>query len=330
MINLNSPEVKFALEAARAAGLLVREIQSRLAGSSLTKDDRSPVTVADFAAQALVAHRLSQAFPDDPLVGEEESSLLTREAGQGLLSTVAEFVRTALPQAGVDDVARWIDLGRAEPASRFWTLDPIDGTKGFLRGEQYAVALALLQDGQVTVGTLACPNLEDGWREVIGGQGSLLVAVRGQGTWCASLAAPGELVRLSVSEIEDPVQARLLRSFEAGHTNVSQLDILAENMGARAQPLRLDSQAKYAILAAGHGDLLFRLISPKQPDYREKIWDQAAGAIICEEAGGRITDLDGKALDFTRGRTLAANRGVLASNARLHAAALAALRSQGI
>jgi 3'(2'), 5'-bisphosphate nucleotidase len=80
----------------------------------------------------------------------------------------------------------------------------------------------------------------------------------------------------------------------------------------------MDSQAKYAVLASGGGEVILRLLSPKRPDYREKIWDQAAGALILEEAGGRITDLDGKPLDFAQGRKLINNRGVLASNGYLH------------
>ena len=74
---------------------------------------------------------------------------------------------------------------------------------------------------------------------------------------------------------------------------------------------------------------LLRLLSSRQPDYRECIWDQAAGAIVVEEAGGRITDLRGRPLDFGQGRTLAANRGVCASNGRLHDAALEALAAIG-
>jgi 3'(2'), 5'-bisphosphate nucleotidase len=70
-------------------------------------------------------------------------------------------------------------------------------------------------------------------------------------------------------------------------------------------------------------------ISPSRPDYREKVWDQAAGAIVIEEAGGKVTDLDGKPLDFTQGRTLANNRGICASNGVLHKAALDALREIG-
>ena len=91
----------------------------------------------------------------------------------------------------------------------------------------------------------------------------------------------------------------------------------------------MDSQAKYAVLAAGEGDVLLRLLSASRPDYREKIWDQAAGSIVIKEAGGRITDLDGSALDFTHGRTLAKNRGILATNGHLHDAVLAGLRAIG-
>ena len=124
-------------------------------------------------------------------------------------------------------------------------------------------------------------------------------------------------------------RARLLRSFESGHTNVSQIDLFQQALGVQAAPVLMDSQAKYALLAAGEGDLLLRLLSSSKPDYREKIWDQSAGSLVLEEAGGRITDLDGRNLDFTRGRSLSANRGILASNGIFHAQALAALRHLG-
>jgi 3'(2'), 5'-bisphosphate nucleotidase len=70
-----------------------------------------------------------------------------------------------------------------------------------------------------------------------------------------------------------------------------------------------------------------RLLSPKQPDYREKIWDQAAGSLLVEEAGGKVSDLNGKDLDFNAGRTLLNNRGILASNGHLHREALQAIRA---
>jgi 3'(2'), 5'-bisphosphate nucleotidase len=235
-------------------------------------------------------------------------------------------VGRVVPEATPELVCEWIDQGGAEPGPRFWTLDPIDGTKGFLRGDQYAVALALIENGRVVLGVLGCPNLVEGGTADLKGPGSLVVATAGQGTWVAPIDGPGGFARLKVSDVADPGSARLLRSFEASHTNVEQMGDVADVFGAKAQPVLMDSQAKYAVLASGHGDALFRFLSPKQPDYREKIWDQAAGALIVEEAGGRVTDLAGRPLDFSKGRTLAENQGVVATNSRLHAAALAAIQ----
>jgi 3'(2'), 5'-bisphosphate nucleotidase len=158
------------------------------------------------------------------------------------------------------------------------------------------------------------------------GPGSLVIAARDEGAWTTPLNTQAELERLRVAGQSQPSQARLLRSFESGHTNVSQIDSFTQALGIQVEPLCMDSQAKYAVLAAGKGDLLLRLLSPAKPDYREKIWDQAAGSLVLEEAGGRITDLDGKPLDFKSGRRLAHNRGILASNRALHDLALLALR----
>jgi 3'(2'), 5'-bisphosphate nucleotidase len=328
MIDLDVPEIKFAAGAVRLASRLVRLVQSELISPALTKDDRSPVTVADFASQALVGYLLEQTFPGDPLVGEEDATALRQPEARTSLDWVVHFVASVAKGATPEAVCTWIDRGAGEPARRFWTLDPIDGTKGFLRGDQYAVALALIVDGQVEIGVLGCPNLTDGSRLEVGGPGTLTLAVRGGGAWLGSLEDEAQsLSKAQVSQTSDPRRARILRSFESGHTNIGQIDRFADALGAVAEPVRLDSQAKYALLAAGHGELYLRMLSPKQPDYREKIWDQAAGSLLVTEAGGKVTDLDGEPLDFSAGRTLAYNRGVLASNERLHPVALEALRA---
>ncbi len=322
-------ELQFALQAVRQAGLLIRQVQAEMVSPALTKGDRSPVTVADFTSQAVVAAWLSQTFPDDPLVAEEDAATLRLPENQALLAQVTGFVRRSLPQATSDQVCDWIDRGQSQPAGRFWTLDPIDGTKGFLRGDQYAVALALLVDGEVQVGVLGCPNLVDGYRPDMNGPGSLAYAVRGQGAWTRAwnhVISPAIRYRFRFLPAADPRQARILRSFESGHTNVDQIGDFARLLGVEAARIKMDSQAKYAVLAAGQGELYLRLLSPDQPDYREKIWDQAAGSLILEEAGGQFSDLHGKPLDFTAGRSLLHNRGILATNRHLHAGAVEALR----
>lgn len=329
MIDTASPEMRFALDAVRQASLLVREVQRVMVTPALTKVDRSPVTVADFASQALIAYLLAKTYPDDALVAEEDAAELRTSGEKANLDRVTSFVGHVIPHATPEAVCGWIDRGGGDPGRRFWTLDPIDGTKGFLRGDQYAVALALVVDGQVQLGVLGCPGLRDAYQPDLGGSGSLVAGAAGQGSWTTALDSPREYTRLQVSNRSDPARARILRSVESGHTNISLTDLFAQALGVQAGAVRMDSQAKYAVLAAGKGDLYLRLLSPSRPDYREKIWDQAAGSLILKEAGGRISDLAGKALDFTRGRALHGNRGVLASNSLLHNAALAALEEVG-
>jgi 3'(2'), 5'-bisphosphate nucleotidase len=329
MPNMKNAEIQFLLQAVRQASALAKQVQAEMISPALMKEDRSPVTVADLACQALVGFLLHRAFPGDILVAEEDASALCQPAGHAMLEQVTAFVERFIPQVTPAQVCDWIDTGRAEPAGRYWTLDPIDGTKGFLRGDQYAVALALIADGKVQAGALGCPNLSDGYRPDSEGMGSLVIAARGQGTWNTLLTSPDHFEQMHVSSRSDPSQTRILRSYESGHTNVEEIDQFARSLKISVEPVRMDSQAKYAILAAGKGDLILRLLSPKQPDYQEKIWDQAAGSLIVEEAGGRITDLFGQPLDFNQGRTLARNRGILATNGLIHEAALNALAAIG-
>ncbi len=96
MFDIHEPEIRFALEAVRRAALLVRRIQTELVVSAQEKADRSPVTVADYASQALVARLLAESFPGDALVAEEDASALQ---GTPLLEQVTAYVRYELPAA---------------------------------------------------------------------------------------------------------------------------------------------------------------------------------------------------------------------------------------
>ncbi len=319
------PELKFALEAVREAAQAAQLVRSRMDVKGIEKRDLSPVTVADYACQALVARRLHRAFPDAVLVGEEDAGDLRGEGDGGTLGQVTKFVGEFEEAAGPDEVCDWIDRGNGEPGDCFWTLDPIDGTKGYLRGEQYAVALALIENGKVRLGVLGCPELGEDCRLGKDATGVIVAAVAGEGAWRARLGAGDDFTPIGVSSCTDVAEARMLSSVEAAHTNLGQVGQLSELLGLEADPVCLDSQAKYAVLSSGGGELLVRFLSASKPDYKEKIWDQAAGAIVLEEAGGRVSDLEGRALDFAQGRTLARNRGICASNGVLHEKALEAI-----
>lgn len=314
-------KLNVALEAVKTSSQLVKRIQNEIVLNAIDKEDRSPVTVADFASQAVISHILQESLGDICLVGEEDSANLKSDAGRIALAQITKYVNTVFPETDADTVCNWIDFGNAQPAESYWTVDPIDGTKGFLRGDQYAVALAYVENGDVKIGVLGCPNLADAITPDKTGQGSLVFAIRGKGCYFLPLNNPINLenkkqIKVSANDTFEDIS--LLRSFESGHTDADKINHLATSVGITREPIRMDSQAKYALLAGGKGEIILRLLSPKRPDYEEKIWDQAAGAIILEEAGGKITDLAGKPLDFAQGRTLKNNRGIIATNGKIH------------
>ena len=319
-----SQEKKLAASTVVQAAALCRAVQQEALLEAMEKGDRSPVTVADYGSQALICQQLAAAFPQDPIVAEEDSGALRRPSSKVQLAQVVRHVRRFLPDASSERVCAWIDAGRGCVAQRFWTLDPIDGTKGFMRREQYAIALALIEHGQVQVAALGCPALPMKWQGTSSDVGTLFVAVRGQGAAMAALGNANS-VPIHVAQGDDPSRLRLVESVEEAHGNAALQEAVARSVGIRQPALRLDSQAKYGVLARGEAALYLRLPSPDSRRYGEKIWDHAAGALIVEEAGGRVTDMRGRTLDLATNETMRANRGVVASNGTLHGAVLRAL-----
>jgi 3'(2'), 5'-bisphosphate nucleotidase len=316
-----------ALRAVDDAVGLARSVRGP--ASALTKPDASPVTAVDFAVQALIGARLARDFPDDAVLGEEDASGLREESGAGIADQVTRIVRRVIPAAQPGQVLDWIDLGGRPPGTRFWALDPIDGTRGLLAGRQYAIALALVSGGAVQVGAIGCPRLslpDRGYGDGLGASaaGGVAVAVRGGGAWWAE-AGTERFVRLTVSGLRDLSVARVLRSYEPQHGDMARLDRVLAPWGGNVRRVLMDSQVKHVVLAAGTADLLVRFAS--QPDFHDAIWDCAAGSLLIEEAGGRVTDVAGRTLDFTAGRRLLRNDGLLASNGALHDEALASIRA---
>jgi histidinol-phosphatase len=248
------PTVTAALEAARAAG----EIALRYYRGSVQvtiKADQTPVTQADREAEQAIRAVLGRAFPDCGFLGEE--------------------------------------FGQDGPTGRRWIIDPIDGTKNFVRHIPiWAVLIALEEDGQVTTGVVHNPV-----------SGELYWARKGEGAW-----ADGE--RIHVSSGSNMREAFLIHSA---------LNILRRGHWAGFERL-VDATSRqrgfgdyygYCLVAAGKAEI-----------YAEadlKPWDVAPMKILVEEAGGRLTDFAGKP-DIYSGS-------VLATNGLLHDEALRLLTS---
>ncbi len=317
-------EKAVAIEAALKAAKLCEKVRQERVPEAIEKSDKSPVTVADFGSQALICQALATAFPDDLVVGEEDSAALREASKAAQLEQVTSYVQAVVGDATSEEVLSWIDRGNGQTSSRYWTLDPIDGTKGFLRQDQYAVALALVEEGEVKVGVLACPALPVDLNQPESERGVLFVAVRGQGATMVPISG-GEPRPIKVIE-QGEANLRFVESVESGHGDHSRQEAVAKAVGITADSLRMDSQAKYGAVASGQAALYLRLPSPKTPDYREKIWDHAAGTIVVEEAGGRVTDMYGQPLNFSLGAKLVDNQGVIVSNGTIHETVLAALK----
>ncbi|MBK7047712.1 MAG: 3'(2'),5'-bisphosphate nucleotidase [bacterium] len=321
-------ELDVALDAVREAGSLCHEVGQAVDRGALAKPDRSPVTVADFGAQALVCRALGEAFAADPVMGEESAAALRQPEGAALLARVTALVAARQPGAGAGDVCEWIDRGQlAAAAPRFWALDPVDGTKGFLRGGQYAIALALVIDGQLAAAVMGCPSLGTQVADDAG-DGTLFAALASGGAWQMPLRAAGAPRIMRTSTVADPARMRFCESVEAAHSSHGNAARVTELLGVTAPPVRLDSQAKYGVVARGEAEAYLRM--PNRADYSENIWDHAAGALVVTEAGGTVTDIAGKPLDFSRGVKLAVNRGVVATCGPVHAAVIGAIGKLGL
>ena len=289
---------------------------------ALYKTDGSPVTLADFFVQALINEELATAFPEIPIVAEETSLCLESGCGEELRNHLGKF----LPGRTPDEILRTINRGNhgAGGNGRFWTLDPIDGTRGFLAKRQYAIALALVENGEVVLGILGCPELGPDAANGAGGEkGFVFFAEKGRGSYQVGLSGSPK-TRISVSGIKKASDAVMCESAEAPDSSYEFSGKIAQSLNISAKPVRMDSQCKYAVLARGDASIYFRP-SPHK-NYKENIWDHAAGYIIVREAGGTVTDSSGKPLDFSVGRKLHGNKGVLATNGAIHEAVLQAVR----
>ncbi|XLR46335.1 hypothetical protein S83_030995 [Arachis hypogaea] len=173
-----SKELDVAVRAVQMACSLCQTVQDTLISRTNhqvhSKDDNSPVTVADWSVQAIVSWILSECLGSEniSIVAEEDVQTLSKANASELLEAVVETVNECLSKAsqfgvqkpksalGTSEVLEIISRcnSRGGANGRFWVLDPVDGTLGFVRGDQYAVALALIEDGEVVLGVLGCPN----------------------------------------------------------------------------------------------------------------------------------------------------------------------------
>ncbi|KAI0460638.1 carbohydrate phosphatase [Xylaria acuta] len=336
-----SQELKIAIGAVQVAAKISQSVLYDDDKGTVEKDDLSPVTIADFAIQALLAATIQSAFPDDNLVGEESAAelrdnplLLNRVWGLLVRLRDDEAGLCNLPQSP-EQMCEMIDkCGFGQPggreSGRVWVFDPIDGTKTFVQRQAYAINVALLEGGRQVLSVVGCPTLPANANAPIGnstidptGQGSVVFAVRGYGTYVRPLLEiPGEEVVLRKIEphaasatVEDLRAVSCYHMLDSGVDDAHEaihagLGIAAERCDFLAWVLR------WVTLGLGLANITVWIY--KNRERTGKIWDHAGAMLLFEEIGGKVTDIDGKKIDLTVGRKLTGNHGFVAAPKSVH------------
>jgi 3'(2'), 5'-bisphosphate nucleotidase len=260
-------ELVRAVELARIAGTEVVRLRTGELSVEMKPGDE-PVTVADRRASELIVEGLVASFPDDALISEE-------------LPATSE--QLAVP--------------------RVWLVDPIDGTKDFIRGgDGFAVMIGLAIDGVPAVGVVHQPTLD-----------RTFFVTPDAG---AFVAKGGEVTPLAVSEVATAGEARLVAS--ASH-RTADIDRVKSELGISEEMNVGSVGVKLCLIASGVRDLYVN------PTAKTKAWDTCAPEAILTAAGGRLSDLFGTPIGYTK--ELAHRRGLVASNGRVHAEVVGKLGS---
>ncbi|XP_048132516.1 putative PAP-specific phosphatase, mitochondrial isoform X2 [Rhodamnia argentea] len=317
-------ELEAAIDVVERACRLCVDVKKALSSSDgriLEKTDQTPVTVADFGVQALVSLELGNLFPSIPLVAEEDSASIrstdlvgyvvdavTDKASSEVHPLTPNAVLEAIDRGGKNDFS----IG-AQPDS-YWVLDPIDGTRGFLKGSEalYVVGLALVIGGEVVLGAMGCPNWQqdlsnvanDGLQEYeisMARPGIIMVSHVGCGTWTKRLPP-----QLSNTSAEDAYWTRCFVDwFSAVHearfcipesqtweTILPSTSFKATTETGTAGegkvvllPACCGSLCKYMMVASGRASVF---ISRARAQTSIKAWDHAVGMICVHEAGGKM------------------------------------------
>ncbi|KAA3489080.1 Inositol monophosphatase [Gossypium australe] len=364
-------ELEAAVEAVKRACRLCVDVQRSLfsvEGRIIEKKDQTPVTVADFGVQALISLELSKSFPSIPLVAEEDSGFLrSNYLVDPVVSAVSDQISFNKKSLSHDDVLEAIDRGGknafamgTKPAT-YWVvwvrlgmyfidmvrsinlmqiLDPIDGTRGFVKGSQalYVVGLSLVVEGEIVLGVMGCPNWvvdAQSYRNSSPGLGIIMVAHVGCGTWKKRLK--------NMLDSSNKISSDWTRCFVDGFCLVSDARFcIPESQTWESLPLsvlykaKIDddnvgdkeicllsafcgSLCKYLMVASGRASVF---ILRARSEKLIKVWDHAVGMICVHEAGGKVTDWKGRELDLAadkvKRRIMYPEGGILVTNGKIH------------
>lgn len=310
-------EIEPMLRAVALASRLCHEVQTHYL-SRFTKNGHDVVTLADYGVQAILGKTIQEYFPDDGVIAEETAEHFTQALAPEQKERLATLVGEILGEAvSVEHIAGWLNHGKGRAAACTWVIDPVDGTRGFIAYKPYIIGVGMVESGKVMGGILGAPSYSGGklfyaWdgnayeRDMESGEDRTLL-VSGS---AAEIRPVVNDIGLSIVEKQAIARQTAARAFDDPATD--RIYALLE---------------AYLMVAQGRADLF--LCRPLNR-CSVKAWDHAAGVALVEAAGGKVTDLDGAALDFSTGETLTRNRGVVITNGHIHEVVLNGLSENAV
>jgi len=284
-------ETKLALKIMRKA-TEITEWFKKEGFKSFQKRDDSPVTYADYAAQIYIISKLKNKFPGDQIIAEEEISSNFDFSIESVIKKCFSTLRIELKEEFNELLAY-----RGTSSNRKWSIDPIDGTKGFQKGLSYAIGLGFMKLSELIMSVIAVPNYNE--KGV-----AYFIAERNQG---AKASYGGDkFLQIRVSTHSKLQTARMCQSL---HYNKPWVQKFAKLSGI-INLVRIDSMAKFCMIADGSADFY---IKPLSID-RSYTWDFLPGDLLVKEAGGIVTDLNEKPLRYREEKCLISAPGLVASN----------------
>lgn len=318
-MSLSADKFMALMDDVRRAIELTRTVQhnnfhSLTKESAYKQEATEPVTIADYGAQVIIARALKTYFPEDGVLSEESGEqfleLVDDNDKSNILSLLTQFFDE---QITMDQIIEWLNHGKGVQSHRIWTLDPIDGTKGFIGKRHYSVGVGIIEGGQPVGAMMGCPGYGDG---ISGDDSEGAIFVVHPSLWDG---VPQQFALDSNAQHAIAVSSRpashykIVQSFVKEHASKGRMEKVRELAGLGEALLHeMDSMEKYALIANGDADLYLRL-PRKGSTHDNKVWDHTPGVALVTAAGGIVTDIDGSTLDFTQGG-LMPNQGMIVSN----------------
>ncbi|PJF42578.1 MAG: hypothetical protein CUN55_09840 [Phototrophicales bacterium] len=271
----------------------------------------SPVTIGDYGAQAILGRTLHQHFPNEGVIAEESGQQFLELVPPHQRAQVVQLVSETLGETVTEaQIVQWLDQGRDVQSERVWMIDPIDGTKGFLAGRCYAVAVGIVVGSCAVAGIMGSPNYIAQKQ-----QGMLFLAYDGH-AYRRPLNSQ-QWQPIHVSDRTAPNQVIITEGVEDSNVDRSLMHHIYKTLGwSYESTLQVDGMDKYGIVASGEADVYLRI--PNDHRRRANVWDHAAGVAILEAAGGKVTDREGNPLNFAERPVMHSAEFVIVTNGRLH------------